>query len=194
GKAVYALPDSYRRSADRETLTIGGRYWQVIVGSGHSPEHACLYCPGLKLLISGDQVLPKITPNVSVFPNEPHGDPLSDWLSSCGRIRATLPDDLLVLPAHESPFYGLHTRLTQIIESHKRDLASLYDYLAEPRRAVDCFPALFRREIDCNNFGLATGETMAHLNCLLRRRQASCEMDTAGVNWYRQLPEGAAFD
>ncbi|GAB3291989.1 MBL fold metallo-hydrolase [Parahaliea aestuarii] len=194
GKAVYTLPDSYRRLTDRETLTIGDRYWQVIVGSGHSPEHACLYCPGLKLLISGDQVLPKITPNVSVFPTEPHGDPISEWLDSCNRIRSLLPDDLLVLPAHEAPFYGLHTRLTQIIESHKRDLATLYDYLSEPRRAVDCFPALFNRKLEGHNFGLATGETMANLNCLVHRRQASFEMDENGVKWYRQLPEGAAFD
>lgn len=194
GKAISPLPDSYRRIVDRETLTIGGRYWQVIVGSGHSPEHAALYCPALKLLISGDQVLPRITPNVSVFPNEPHGDPLSEWLASSNRIRAILPDDLLVLPAHEAPFYGLHTRLTQIIESHKRDLNALYEHLAEPRRAVDCFPALFNRKLEGHNFGLATGETMANLNCLLRRRQATCEQDAEGVNWYRQLPECAAFD
>jgi glyoxylase-like metal-dependent hydrolase (beta-lactamase superfamily II) len=194
GKAVSPLPDSYRRLVDRETLTIGGHYWQVIVGSGHSPEHACLYCPAHKLLISGDQVLPRITPNVSVFPNEPHGDPLGDWLNSCNRIRTMLPDDLLVLPAHEAPFYGLHTRLTQMIESHKRDLATLYDFLDQPKRAVDCFPALFKRKLEGHHFGLATGETLAHLNCLLRRRQARYEVDGEGVKWYQQLPEGAAFD
>jgi glyoxylase-like metal-dependent hydrolase (beta-lactamase superfamily II) len=81
GKAVSPLPDSYRRLQDLETLTIGGRYWQVMEGSGHSPEHACLYCPALKLLIAGDQVLPRITPNVSVFPTEPEGDPLKSWLA-----------------------------------------------------------------------------------------------------------------
>jgi len=194
GRAVSPLPNSFRRMVDRETLTIGDRYWQVIVGSGHSPEHTCLYCPALKILISGDQVLPKITPNVSVFPTEPHGDPLSEWLSSCARIRGILPDDLLVLPAHEAPFYGLHIRLTQIIESHQRDLAALYDHLDEPRRAVDCFPALFKRKLEGHNFGLATGETLAHLNCLMGRRQVSCERDAQGVNWYRQLPDCAAFD
>ena len=76
GRAISPLPDSFRRLVDRETITIGGRYWQIIVGSGHSPEHVCLYCPALKLFISGDQVLPRITPNVSVFPTEPNGDPL----------------------------------------------------------------------------------------------------------------------
>ena len=54
---------------------IGGHRWRVVVGRGHSPEHACLHCPQLKLLISGDQVLPRITSNVSVFPTEPDARP-----------------------------------------------------------------------------------------------------------------------
>ena len=116
-------------------------------------------------MISGDQVLPRITPNVSVFPTEPEGDPLTEWLQSSNRLREILPDDLLVLPAHEAPFYGLHVRVNQIIESHKRDLNSLWEYLEEPRRAVDCYPALFKRDIDGGSMGLATGETLAHLNC-----------------------------
>ncbi|MEM1112214.1 MAG: MBL fold metallo-hydrolase [Pseudomonadota bacterium] len=194
GKAVSPLPDSFVRLTDRETITIGDRYWQVIVGRGHSPEHACLYCPALKLLISGDQVLPRITPNVSVFPTEPEGDPLNEWMATNARIRELLPDDLLVLPAHESPFFGLHVRLSQVIESHKRDLASLFAYLDEPRRAVDCFPALFSREIGDGSLGLATGETMAHLNCLMARRQITRELDEDGVYWYRQIPEAADFE
>ena len=194
GRAIYPLPDSFRRLMDRETLTIGGRYWQVIIGSGHSPEHATLYCPALKLLISGDQVLPRITPNVSVFPTEPEGDPLTEWLLSSNRLREILPDDLLVLPAHEAPFYGLHVRLNQIIENHKHDLDSLWQYLSEPRRAVDCYPALFKRKIDGGSMGLATGETLAHLNCLLGRRSITRQTDSDGVNWYTKNPASSTYD
>ncbi len=194
GRAISPLPDSFRRLVDRETITIGGRYWQIIVGSGHSPEHVCLYCPALKLFISGDQVLPRITPNVSVFPTEPNGDPLKEWLRSSARIREILPDDVLVLPAHEAPFYRLHVRLSQLIESHNEDLNRLFEYLTEPRRAVDCFPALFRREIDAGSMGLATGETIAHLNCLLGRRRISRTRDAQGVDWYQQIPESAGYE
>ena len=80
GKAIYQLPDSFRRIQDGDEIVIGDHTWRIVVGSGHSPEHACLYCPELKLLISGDQVLPRISSNVSVFPTEPDGDPLTDWL------------------------------------------------------------------------------------------------------------------
>ncbi len=194
GRAIYPMPESFRRLIDRETITIGGRYWQVIIGAGHSPEHATLYCPALKLLISGDQVLPRITPNVSVFPTEPKGDPLTEWLQSSNRLREILPDDLLVLPAHEAPFQGLHVRVNQIIESHKRDLSSLWDYLSEPKRAVDCYPALFKRDIDGGSMGLATGETLAHLNCLVGRRSVSRTTDDDGVDWYQQNPATSHYD
>ncbi|MEH6608104.1 MAG: MBL fold metallo-hydrolase [Halioglobus sp.] len=188
GKAIAQLPDSFRRLVDRETITVGGRYWQVIIGSGHSPEHVALYCPALKLFISGDQVLPRITSNVSVFPTEPHGDPLKEWLSSTARIRDVLPENLLVLPSHEAPFRGLHTRLSQLIETHEGDLDSLCDYLEEPRRAVECFSALFSRNIEQDSLGLATGETLAHLSCLLGRRRISRTRDEHGVDWYKKIP------
>ncbi|HEY6131666.1 MAG TPA: MBL fold metallo-hydrolase [Halioglobus sp.] len=191
GRAIAPLPDSFRRLVDRETITIGGRYWQVIIGSGHSPEHATLYCPALKLLISGDQVLPRISSNVSVFPTEPHGDPLNEWLRSTARLREILPDDLLVLPAHEAPFYGLHVRLNQLIEGHRSGLDKLCDYLTRPLRAVDCFPALFTREIGEASLGMATGETLAHLNCLLGRRRITRTTDTQGVSWYERNPDAA---
>ncbi|MCZ6830139.1 MAG: MBL fold metallo-hydrolase [Gammaproteobacteria bacterium] len=193
GRAISPLPDSYRRLMADETILINDRYWQLVGGSGHSPEHMCLYCPALKLFISGDQVLPRITPNVSVFPTEPRGDTLKDWLYSNARIRERLPDDVLVLPAHEAPFYGLHVRLTQIIEAHERDLDKLYEHLAEPRRPIDCFPALFRREITEHVIQMATGETLAHLNCLIGRRMIQRKRDEQGVDWYVQKPETAYF-
>ena len=189
GRAVSPLPDSYRRLEDLETLEIGGRYWQVIVGSGHSPEHVCLYCPALKLLISGDQILPRITSNVSVFPTEPEGDPLKAWLNSCARLRGKLPGDLLVLPAHEVPFYGLHTRLSQLINGHQKDLRQLFDLLAEPRRATECFSVLFKGEIGAGQLGLAVGETLAHLNCLLGRRHIHRFLESDGVYRYVQNPD-----
>ncbi|MDZ7643088.1 MAG: gamma-glutamyltransferase [Woeseiaceae bacterium] len=103
GRYMSPLPDSYRRLQDGDTLTIGGREWQVIVGNGHSPEHACLYDPAAKLLLSGDQVLPTISSNVGVYPTEPDADPLADWLASIDKLRERLPDDVLVLPAHGKP-------------------------------------------------------------------------------------------
>ena len=187
GKSLHALPDSFHRMRDGDELLIGDNVWRVVTGSGHSPEHACLYCPELKLLISGDQVLPKISSNVAVFPTEPDADPLNEWLTSLARIKSLVPDDVLVLPAHNDPFFGLHARLDHLIAGHRRGLARLRQRIAEPRRAVDIFPALFKREIDETNLGLATGEGLAHLNYLLARGEAVRQTDANGVDWYQAV-------
>jgi glyoxylase-like metal-dependent hydrolase (beta-lactamase superfamily II) len=185
GKVVYALPDSYHRVTDGDQFRIGGRIWRAVIGRGHSPEHLCLYCPELRVLISGDQVLPKITSNVSVFPTEPDADPLTDWLESLAIIRRTVDEDVLVLPAHNEPFYGLHRRIDQLAAGHERSLQRLLDALSRPQTACDVFGLLFRRPVSGGLLQMATGESVAHLNCLMRRGQVTCQRDDAGVNWYQ---------
>jgi glyoxylase-like metal-dependent hydrolase (beta-lactamase superfamily II) len=187
GKAVYTLPDSYRRIVDGEEFTIGRRIWRAVIGRGHSPEHLCLYCPELKVLISGDQVLPRITSNVSVFPTEPDADPLSEWLESLASIRQRVPDEVLVLPSHNEPFRGLHARLGALIAEHQDRLARVHQELATPKRAVDVFGVLFRRRVGVDMLSFATGESIAHLNCLIARQQAVREVDASGISWYRSL-------
>ena len=189
GQMIHPLPASYRRIADGERLRIGGEEWEVVVGNGHSPEHACLYCAPLKLLISGDQVLPRISSNISVYPTEPDADPLADWMHSLGTLRARIPDDVLVLPAHNSPFTGLHARVGQLAALHEEGLARLAALLEEPRRAVDVFGALFARPIGPSVLGMATGEAIAHLNHLVNKGLARRERDPSGVWWWRRTAE-----
>jgi len=187
GRWLHVLPNSFRRLNDGERIEVGGHEWEVVVGSGHSPEHACFYCRDLNLLISGDQVLPRISSNVSVFPTEPDADPLRDWITSLARIKTRVPDDVLVLPAHNDPFFGLHARLDQLIEGHELGLERLREQLAEPKRSIDVFATLFRARIDDEVLGAATGESLAHLNCLIGRGQAVRTLDDAGVAWYRAV-------
>lgn len=163
--AVSAIPASFIRIADGDCITIGDRDWRVVVGSGHSPEHACLIDDAGGIMIAGDQVLPRITSNVSLTLSEPAADPLGEWLASIGKLRALSPD-LLVLPSHGDPFTGLHQRLDALDANHRNRLAALEDFLDEPRRAVDCFPVLFDRPIGEDLYPLATGETLAHLRHL----------------------------
>ena len=188
GKHIHPLPDSFRRLDDGEELVVGANTWRVVVGTGHSPAHACLYCPALKVLISGDQVLPRISSNVSVYPTEPDADPMSGWLDSLAKLKREVPDDVLVLPAHNEPFRGLHARIDALDSGQHRSLERLRRSLAEPKRAVDVFSALFARaigEADVPLLGMATGESLACLNYLMQRGEAVCEPDAEGVSWYR---------
>ena len=188
GKAVSKLPDAYKRLADGDVITLGGRPWRVITGNGHSPEHVCLWQEELKLFISGDQVLPRISSNVSVFPTEPDGDPLADWISSCKKLLGAVPNDVLVLPSHNEPFIGLHERLENLIDGHERALARVLDRIQkEPRRSIDLFGALFARKIGPDLMGMATGEAIAHVNCLIERGLVRPQADAKGVVYYEPV-------
>jgi glyoxylase-like metal-dependent hydrolase (beta-lactamase superfamily II) len=184
GAMVSPLPLGFVRIRDGDTLRIGSGDWRVVVGTGHSPEHACLLNEAAGVLIAGDQVLPRISSNVSLGVTEPEGDPVGDWLGSIDKL-ATLPADLLVLPAHGEPFRGLHARLGTLRDEHLARLDQLHAFIAEPRRAVDCFGQLFRRTIDQSVLGLATGETLAHLRRLeIEGRARRVVRD--GVWWYER--------
>ena len=185
GKIVAQLPAAYHRLFEDQAVHIGQHEWQVITGHGHSPEHACLYNPGQNVLISGDQILPTISPNVSVYPTEPAANPLQGWFDSLHRIKTLLPDDVLVLPSHGKPFRGVKHRLNALIEEHEMGLDKLRQYCRQPRRVVDVFPALFKSKITDSNLMMATGEAIAHLNYLLYEGEVSINTDEVGVRWYR---------
>jgi glyoxylase-like metal-dependent hydrolase (beta-lactamase superfamily II) len=186
GNMIYPLPVAYRRLSEGDLLTIGAHQWRVVIGNGHSPEHVCLYCSESQLFISGDQVLPKISSNVSVQPIEPDANPLGDWLTSLAKIAATVPDDVLVLPAHRSPFRGLHFRVAELIEGHERGLARLEDLLSSSKRVVDVFDSLFSRPIGAESLSMATGEAFAHLNYLKAAARVTRDRDASGVWWWRR--------
>ena len=115
---------------------------------------------------------------------EPDTDPLQDWLSSLQRIRERVSNDVLVLPAHNSPFHGLHARIDEMIASHRRKLHGLQASLTQPKRAVDVFSLLFRREITPELLGTATGEALAHLHYLMGQGTVHRRLDERGVHWY----------
>ncbi len=184
-RAVSQMPLGYRRMVEGELIPMAGRRWEVFVGSGHSPEHACLLDREGKVLIAGDQVLPRISSNISMGVTEPEADPLGEWLVSLAKLK-TLPDDLLVLPGHGEPFYGLHTRCTALEEEHHGRLDALVENLGEPLRAVDCFGWLFRRPIGDDVIGMASGEALAHLRHLEVTGRITRETRD-GVWWWRRV-------
>ena len=166
GEPWHRLPETVRRVRDGEEIRIGGRGWRVVTGGGHTHEHASLWCEELNVLISGDQILPRISSNISLWYTEPDGDPLGDYLDSFSKY-GHLPRRTLVLPSHDHPFRGVHGRIAELRRHHDERLAAALDACAEPRTATEVIPALFDREIGPYEFGFAIGETLAHLNRLV---------------------------
>lgn len=178
---VPAVPPSYRRLMDGQTVSIGGRVWRCISGYGHAPEHMALYNDELQVLISGDMVLPRISTNVSVYDVEPESDPLLLFLESLDKY-LPLPEATLVLPSHGKPFTGLHERIQQLKDHHAERLTELFDACrARPISGADAIPVLFQRELDLHQTTFAMGEAVAHLHRLWFAGQVRRESDSEGI-------------
>ncbi|MCZ6458629.1 MAG: MBL fold metallo-hydrolase [Gammaproteobacteria bacterium] len=184
GMSMPEVPAGFRRLEDGDVLTIGGHDWRIVVGSGHSPEHACLYCAALKIMISGDQILPVITSNVSVHPTEPEANPLKVWMESHDRFLDT-PADTLVLPAHNLPFYGVRERLRELISHHEDRMLAIEEHCVEPALAKDLLPVLFKRKLEPPQMMMALGEAIAHLHLLMHRNRIKRTLEEDGC--YRFL-------
>jgi len=175
-RGVPALPKRYRRMMHGDKLSIGGHDWEVITVFGHAPEHAALWCASKNVLISGDQVLPRITSNVAVWGNQPDGNPLDLFLTSLGRF-SHLPADALVLPSHERVFFGLHKRIAELHEHHERRLERLLEGCATPITAFEALPLLFKRKLDEHQIAFAMGEAIAHLHYLLAQGKVAAAIE-----------------
>ncbi len=186
-KLIGRLPETIHYLGDGELFKMGGQEWRVIIGRGHSAEHICLFCESLGIFISGDQLLPEISSNVSVWPKKPGANPMEEWLVSCHRLRGILDNEVLVLPSHGMPFHGARLRLNELIDTNERNLNRLAESCKKPQRVVDAFPILFKAKVTQSNLMMACGESRAYFNCLLSRRQLISETDDAGVLWFQQI-------
>ncbi len=189
---VDGLPTEYRRILAGERLRIGAHDWRVIVGHGHSPEHASLHCAALGVLISGDMLLPRISTNVSVMSSNPHNNPLGWFLDSIQHF-LPLPEETLVLPSHGKPFRGIRTRIGALEAHHKDRLAALLAALDTPHSACDLVPVLFDRVLDGHQIMFAMGESIAHLNYLEHAGQVRHTMGADGVCRYARTRQESAI-
>lgn len=178
---VPEVPRSFQRLLDGQTLHIGGHDWRCISGYGHAPEHMALSCEALKVLISGDMVLPRISTNVSVYDTEPEADSLKLFLDSLEKFRP-LDAGTLTLPSHGKPFTGLHTRIDQLQDHHRDRLAEVLEACtARPGSAADMLPVLFKRPLDLHQTTFAMGESIAHLHALWFAGRLRRTLDADGV-------------
>ncbi|HET8707302.1 MAG TPA: MBL fold metallo-hydrolase, partial [Pseudomonadales bacterium] len=174
---VSELPYSFHRVKDLQVLRIGNYDWLALTTRGHSPEHLSLYCKALDLYISGDQVLPKITSNVSVSPTIPEQNPLKDWYDSHAKIPLYVPDSVTVLPAHQLPFKGLHKRLHDVIAHHDERMEHLLSLCEKATDAQSLTSKLFDKELTAFQNFLAVGECLAHLHLLMEQGKVDRQLE-----------------
>jgi len=181
---ISPMPLSFVRLQEGCAFPVGDD-WRVIVGGGHSPEHALLFSADRKILVSGDQLLPTISTNVSVSVTNPEDDPLGRWFASLDRL-AEIPDDVLVLPGHGLPFFGARRRVEELRGHHEQRFQVILEACASSElSAYELVQALYSSPLSDFDLQLALGECLAHLRYLVTRRGLAYRLDGYGVNRYR---------
>lgn len=174
---VPTLPKTFQRLIEGNHVHIGEHSWDATMGYGHSPEHLSLYSEEQGILIAGDMILPRISPNVVVLASAPDDNPLGLYLESINYLRE-LPEDTLVLPSHGRPFRGLHQRIAQLEAHHELRFELILGACRTPKTAAELIPVVFDRPIeDANSIFFALGEAIAHLNYLHQRGDMRREFD-----------------
>ena len=183
---VAPMPLGFTRIRQGDSIVMGGRTWDIHIGNGHAPEHATFWSRDDDIVISGDQILPSISPNLGVYATEPMADPVADWIEACERLSALARPGHLVLGGHKLPFTGLAMRMRQLIDNHHGALSRLIDHLDEPRSAAECFAPLFKRSIGDGEYGLALVEAVAHVSHLYQTGQVTRDRRADGAWVYRR--------
>jgi glyoxylase-like metal-dependent hydrolase (beta-lactamase superfamily II) len=186
GQLIRPIPLQYERLKAGSSITIGDEQWHIMIGRGHSPEHVCLFNANKEILISGDHVLPIISPNIGVYSTEPNANPLEQYLSTLPQFK-DLPENTLVLPSHKQAFIGLHTRVNELIEHHHIHLANLREFCQTGRTIKDCLPILFKRKLNPHNMFFAIAEAFAHLNYLYFSGELSRDVNAQGQFIFKRL-------
>jgi glyoxylase-like metal-dependent hydrolase (beta-lactamase superfamily II) len=171
---MSGIPPRIAPVADGDVLEAGGRSWAARVLGGHTDAQLVLHCERDGLLISADQVLPRITSNVGIYPERADVDPVASYLSSFD-VLDELPADTLVLPAHGNPFRGLRSRVAQLRSHHLETLETIAAMLDQPATAGELAKRLFVRPLDVLNTYLAFGETLAHVRRLVHAGAATID-------------------
>ncbi|MDD5703415.1 MAG: MBL fold metallo-hydrolase, partial [Dehalococcoidales bacterium] len=123
-----------------ETISTGVFSFKVFFTPGHSPGHICLYEPDKKILLSGDHILPNITPHIGLHPQSGR-NPLGDYINSLEGLKQL--DTELVLPGHEITFTGLKQRIDKIIQHHQQRSSNILDKIKdEPKSAYQVATAM----------------------------------------------------
>lgn len=182
---IRQMPEITEYLSAGENVAVGDWNFEVIETDGHALAHQSFYSREPALLVSGDQILPTISPNISVSVADWGLDPLGDYLASLDRLEQ-LPANTLVLPSHGKPFIGLHERIADLRQHHHDDLALLLRQIVTPHSAFSLMPVLYGRELKAFNIFLGLHECIAHLEHLVRRGAAQRALSVAGEYLYQR--------
>ena len=162
GSRSWQVPEPSVTVDDGEEITLGGRTWLAVHTPGHTHDHLCLFDPAGGLLLSGDHVLPTITPHINGI--GPMDDPLATFFRSLERMKE-LSGLTNVLPAHGHPFTDVAGRVDAILSHHEERLETIRE--AGDDMGEGTVESFMQRLFKERSWGdMAASETYAHLEHL----------------------------
>ena len=184
--SVFKIPIGFESLSVGQTIQINKDNWKIEIGNGHAPEHLMIYNSEKAIIFSGDQIIANISSNLGVYATEPNLDTVGLWIDSCKKFLKIFDDNFLVLPGHKLPFYGAKLRLNQLITHHENILKNIEDkLLSNEFSAVELFETVFGRDIRENEYVLALGETIGHINYFKKRGLLSWTENEDEVLFYK---------
>jgi glyoxylase-like metal-dependent hydrolase (beta-lactamase superfamily II) len=158
---LYSAVEASQRLRGGEELVIGGDRWEVLHTPGHSLGHVCLYSPARQVMLSGDHLLPSITPPVT-FERGFDADPLRSYVESLRMIADRRPE--YVLPGHGRPFGDAVGRIDAILRNKLRRLEKIRRAISDqPSSVIELADLLVTKAILAHQRQLAINETLAHI-------------------------------
>ncbi|MGH3217185.1 MAG: MBL fold metallo-hydrolase [Streptosporangiaceae bacterium] len=123
--AGLARPDF---AIEHDSAPLGaGTALRAVWTPGHTPGHLCFYDEEQEVLLTGDHVLPRITPHIGLRTGQ-EGDPLGDYQASLRALQAYRISE--VLPAHEFRFTDLRARIDALLRHHEARLEEIEQAVA----------------------------------------------------------------
>jgi glyoxylase-like metal-dependent hydrolase (beta-lactamase superfamily II) len=180
---LHSVVEASTRLRGGETIPIGGRDWEVVHTPGHSTGHVCLWCRDLEVVLSGDHLLPGVTPPVT-FERGFDSDPLRSYLESLQRIEKLRP--VQVLPGHGTPFGDVQRRIEAILRNKLRRLAAIRQAIEDgPVTVVQIADRVFTRVMLQHLRSFTLAETLAHIAYLRADGLVERRIRPDGVyEWY----------
>ena len=183
---VYELPDFEIIKAGHEIVSNDGK-WKVRTDSGHSPEHISLLDKERKLYLSGDFLLPRISPNISDNFFDPLDDRLGEYLKYLNEIQE-IGSETSVFPCHDWPFKEGMQRAKDLIKHHNHRLSLIIEALNKKSITImDSISIIFDRKIGDEQMHFAIGEARAHLIHLDVTGQVRSKVDDRGTVHYHKI-------
>ncbi|SFI87326.1 MBL fold metallo-hydrolase [Thermoflavimicrobium dichotomicum] len=167
-----------------QTIRLGDHVYEIVHTPGHADGHLSFYDAKRQILIGGDAILPKITPNISLWP-ECHHNPLALYFDTLNKLKE-FPVKW-VFPSHGPMFDHYQERIAQLEEHHNKRLQTILEFVAEKGKVTTvetCF-YMFGQNLSVHNLRFAIAETLAHLEYLRYENQLVQE-EQDGKFFYRR--------